>query len=54
MIFVWDFYLLNLSKVLGELGQEIYMYLYLLAKFNKCLKQVQQVKVLNKCHEDLC
>ena len=54
MIFVWDFHLLNLSKVLGELGQEIEMHLYLLAKFTKCFKQVQQVKVLNKGHEDLC
>ena len=30
------------------------MHLYLLAKFTKCFKQVQQVKVLNKGHEDLC
>ena len=51
MSFVWDIHLLNLSKVLGELGQVIEMYLYLLAK---CFKQVQQLKELNKGHEDLC
>ena len=33
VIFVHDFYLLNLSKILGELGQKIEMHLYLLAKF---------------------
>ena len=54
MIFVRDFYLLNLSKVLGELTQEIYIHLYLLAKFTKCFKKAQQVKVLNKGHEYLC
>ena len=48
VIFVQDFYLLNLSKTLGELGQQIEMHLDLLAKFTKCFKQVQKVKVLNK------
>ena len=54
MILVQDFYLLNLSKTLGELGQQIWMHFNFLAKFNKCFRQVQQVKVLNKDHEDLC
>ena len=54
MIFVTDFNLLNLSKAVGEFGQKIEMHLYLLAKFTKCLRQVQQVKVLNEDHEDLC
>ena len=31
-----------------------FKYSYLLAKFTKCFRQVQQVKVLNKDHEDLC
>ena len=48
MILVQDFYLLNLSKTFGELGQQIEMHLHLLAKFTKCFRQVQQVKVLNK------
>ena len=30
------------------------MHSYLLAKFTKCFRQVQQVKVLNKDQEDLC
>ena len=46
MILVQDFYLLNLSKTLGELGQRIEMHLHLLAKFTKCFRQVQQEKVL--------
>ena len=54
VILVQDFYLLNLSKALGELGQKIEIYLHLLAKFTKCFRQVQQVKVLKKDHEDLC
>ena len=54
MILVQDFYLLNLSKTLGELGQQIEMHLHLLAKFTKCFRQVQQVKVLKKDHDDLC
>ena len=48
MIFVWDFHLLNLSKLLGELGQEIERIFYRLAKFTKDLRQVQRVKVINK------
>ena len=48
MTFVQDFYLLNLSKALGELGEKIEMHLYWLAKFTKCFRQVQQVKVLKK------
>ena len=43
MILVQDFYLLNLSKTLDEQTE---MHLHLLAKFTKCLRQVQQVKVL--------
>ena len=39
MAFVWDFHLLILSKVLGELGHEIEMHLYLLAKFTKSLNK---------------
>ena len=54
MTFVQDFYLLNLSKALGDLGQKIEMHLYLLAKFTKCFRLVQQVKVLKRDHEDLC
>ena len=55
VILVQDFYLLNLSKTLGELGQQIEMHLHLLAKFTKCFRQVQQVKVLKKKdHEGLC
>ena len=54
MILVQDFYLLNLSKTLAELGQQIEINLHLLAKFTKCFRQVQQVKVLKKDHEDLC
>ena len=46
VIFVHDFYLLSLSKTLGELGQKIEMHLYLLAKFTKYFRQVQEVKVL--------
>ena len=53
MIFVQDFYLLNLSKSLGELGQQIQMHLHLLAKFTKCFRQVQQVKVLKKVQEEV-
>ena len=48
MTFVQDFYLLNLSKALGELGQKKEMHLYLLAKFTKCFRQFQQVKVLKQ------
>ena len=48
MILVQDFYLLNLSKTLGELGQQIEMHIHLLAKFTKCFRQVEQVKVLKK------
>ena len=54
MILVQEFYLLNLSKTLGELGQKIDMHLHFLAKFTKCLRQVQPVKSLKKDHEDLC
>ena len=54
MILVQDFYLLNLSKTLGELGQKKRLHLHLLAKFTKCFRQVQPVKVLKKDHEDLC
>ena len=46
MILVQDSYLLNLSKTLGELGQQIEMHLHLLAKFTKCFRQVQQVHAL--------
>ena len=53
VILVQDFYLLSLSKTLGELDQQIWMHLNLLAKFTQCFRQVQQVKVLNKYHEDL-
>ena len=35
MILVQDFYWLNLSKTLRELGQQIDMHLHLLAKFTK-------------------
>ena len=51
MILVQDFYLLNLSKWLGEQTE---MHLHLLTKLTKCFRQVQQVKVLKKDHEDLC
>ena len=34
-IFVKDFYLLNLSKTLGEHGQKIWTYFFFLAKFTK-------------------
>ena len=55
MILVQGFYLLNLSKTLGELSQQIEMHLHFLAKFTKCFRQVQQVKVLKKNdNEDLC
>ena len=54
MTFFWDFHLLNLSKALGEFGQKIEMHLHLEAKFTECFRQVQQVKVLKKDHEDLC
>ena len=54
MIFVIDFHLLNLSKALGELGHKIELHFYLLAKFTKCFRQVQQVKVLHEDHEDFC
>ena len=47
MIIVQDFYLLNLSKTLGELEQKE-MHLHLLAQFTKCFRQVQQEKVLKK------
>ena len=53
MIFVKDFHFLNLYKALGELGHKIEMHFYLLAKFTKYFRQVQQVKVLNKDYEDL-
>ena len=43
-----DFHLLNLSNALRELGQKIEMHLHLLAKFTKCFRQVQQVKVLKE------
>ena len=48
MILVQDFYLLNLSKTFGEYGQQIEIHLHLLAKFTKCFRQVQQLKVLKK------
>ena len=54
MILVQDFYLMNLSKTLGELGQQIEMHLHVLVKFTKCFRQVQQLNVLTKDHEDLC
>ena len=54
VILIQDFYLLNLSKIPGKLGQQIWINFNLLAKFTKCFRQVQQVKVLNKDHEDLC
>ena len=54
MIFFLDFHLLTLSNALCELGQKIELHLHLLAKFTKCFRQVQQVKVLKKDHEDLC
>ena len=54
VILVQDFYFLNLSKKLGELGQQILMHYNFFAKFTKCFRQVQQVKVLNKGHKDLC
>ena len=54
VILVQDFYLLNLSKTLGELGQQIWMRFNFLVKFTKCFRQFQQVEVLNKDHEDLC
>ena len=54
VIFVLDFYLLNLSSALGEFGQQIWMHFNFSAKFTNCFRQVQQVKVLNKDHEDLC
>ena len=54
MILVQDFYLLNLSKTLGELGQKRNVFTYV-GKFTKCFKQVQPVKVLKKKDfEDLC
>ena len=53
-LFFWDFSFLNLSKAVGELGLKIDMHLHLLAKFTKCFKQVEQVKVLKKDNEDLC
>ena len=54
MIFFWDVHLLHLSKALGELGQKIEMHLHWLAKFTKCFRQVQKVKVLKKDQKDLC
>ena len=54
MIFFLDFHLLSLSNPLGELGQKSEMHLHLLAKSTKCFRQVQQVKVPKKDHEDLC
>ena len=45
MILVQDFYLLNLSKTFGDLVQQIEMYLNFLAKFTKCFRKFQQVKV---------
>ena len=53
VILLQDFYLFNLSKTLGGLGQQTRMHFYFLAKFTKCFRQVQPVKVLNKDHEDL-
>ena len=47
MILFQDFYLLNLSKTLGELGQQIEMHLHLLAMFTKYFRQVEQVHALN-------
>ena len=43
-----------MSNALGELGLKIEMNLHLLAKLANCFRQVQQVKVLKKDHEDLC
>ena len=54
MIFVQDFYLLNLSKAFGELVQQVWMHFYFLVKFTKWFRPVQQAKVLIKDHEDLC
>ena len=48
------FYLLNLSKAFGELVQQVWRHFYFLVKFTKWFRPVQQAKVLNKDHEDLC
>ena len=49
-----DLFLRLSLKHLVNLAKKIEMRLHLLAKFTECFRQVQQVKVPKKDHEDLC
>ena len=46
--------LVKLVQALCELGPKKVLHLYVLANFTKCFRQVQQVEVLKKDHENLC